>query len=484
MFDVATSDRIGPTRLTAFSKTSIRVSKQRLIAVMSATVYPFLLLWVLKELIAPTYGYIGYFFVPPVPQYYGGLSIALAIAPAFIIPLSGHRPGNIMIWLIYVLAYVPCQIIPVYSSGYTFDVYFPLQLSLVAGLGILIAMSSLPAVRMPSLAIGSNLFWGGVWVFTAIALAAAVVSYGFPTHLPSLTDVYDVRAEFKDQNLGVSQTAILLVTWQQKVISPLLIAYGVVRRSPVALASGIMAQLLLFGINGQKSVFFSGLMVIAVIIALSNRGRWLGPMVALGSCLLVLGTALVDLALGSPAFTSMFVRRLILTPGLLTGYYYEFFSASPQVHLSNSVLSGVFQNPYDVPAPYLIGQYFFGRPEMSANANFWADGYANFGFMGIIGFSIILGAIIWVFNSFALDRPMLIAGALAGMCAWSLTDTALFTSLRTHGILFAMIVLFLMPRVSDAAEKRASRKKSSALRLPSSRTEAPASPAGVVRLGA
>lgn len=422
----------------------IKMQVARLLTISLVLMYVLLLLWILKEIIAPQFGYMGYQYQPPDSPAFGALSIFLAVLPAFALPISADKPGNVMLWIIFVLAYIPGLIVPVFASGKSVDEVFELQASMVIGMTILMAVSSFRPVRLPWLTIPLELFWLGVWAFTGFVFAVAIYSYGIPTSLPNLTDVYDVRNDFKDQREGIAAYVLLLMNWQQKVINPFLIAYGLVRKKPTALTAGIVGQLCLFGINGQKSVFFSGLMVLAVLIAIRNRGKVFAPMVALGSAALVAISGGIALVLGTPFVASLFVRRLILTPGLLTGYYYEFFGQHQKALFSTSVFF-FFEYPHSLSLPQLIGAHYFGRPEMNANANFWADGFANMGILGLFGVSLLLGVVIWVYNSLALGRNLLMTSVIAGMCAWTLTDTAFFTSLNTHGILFSLLLLWLMP---------------------------------------
>lgn len=427
----------------------------RVAVVLFGLLYPILLLWALRDFVAPTFWYMGYVWIPPASWLFGVFSVFLAFIPVVFLPTRGIRPGTVILWILFVIAYVPIQIIPSYSSGKGFVDLYPMQMSVLLGYAIIVTMSYLPVIRIPSLAVPSSVYFGAMALLSVVILALALGSYGIPTKLPSLTNVYDVRAEFRDQNRGINFFVLLLVSWEQKVINPLLIAYGLVNRRWMVFGFGVLGQLILFGINGQKSVFFSGFLVVAVLVAMVGRGRWLGAMVMMGAVLLVITTAALDFISNSVGFTSLFVRRLILTPGMLTGYYFDFFSTSPQVWLSNSVLAPLFDYPYGASIPRVIGVTYFGRPELAANANIWADAFANFGVAGVLAFSFILGCVIFLFNSLAMDRNLLVTSALAGMAAWTLTDTALFVGLNTHGILFSLMLVTLLPRENAS---RASRK--------------------------
>ena len=102
---------------------------------------------------------------------------------------------------------------------------------------------------------------------------------------------------------------------------------------------------------------------------------------------MVLVAIVADKLLHSEWFTAILLQRLIATPGLLTGMYVEFFSAHPKAMLAHSVLAPFLAYPYDREPSFLIGRAYFGSETVQANANIWADGYANFGWAGdVAGF--------------------------------------------------------------------------------------------------
>jgi len=169
------------------------------------------------------------------------------------------------------------------------------------------------------------------------------------------------------------------------------------------------------------------------------------PTVVQGMCLVVL-LSIVFSHMGMPHITNFITRRVIAVPGLLTGYYFTFFSTSPKMSLSSSFLRGLVENPYGSSVPLLMGRVFFSDPDMAANANVFADAFANFGAYGVFLFSVLLGLILWFYDCAAVGKDRSLCTALLAMPAFALTDTALFTSLLTHGFLLAFLLVTLMPR--------------------------------------
>lgn len=115
--------------------------------------------------------------------------------------------------------------------------------------------------------------------------------------------------------------------------------------------------------------------------------------------------------------------------------------------------------PYDLKPPFLIGQVYYGNPEMSANANLWADAYANFGLVGVFVFTGILAAVLHFADSAARGLPAGLALAALAQSAFSVSNTAMLTVLLTHGMLLAVAVVYLMPAGDDATRRRSVRRR-------------------------
>jgi hypothetical protein len=211
----------------------------------------------------------------------------------------------------------------------------------------------------------------------------------------------------------------------------------------------VLGQILLFSVTGQKSIFFSVLIIVGIYFALRSRGKLFGLKVVGGLITVIIASSTLDKLFNSTFLSSLFVRRLMATPGLLTGYYYDFFSNHSKVFLAHSIFKPFLDYPYTFEPPFLIGNLYFNKPDMSANVNYIADAFSNFGYYGILFFTIILAIVLWIFDSVSKHSNYYLTILILSMSAWSLTDTALFTSLLTHGILFALCIVYLMPRHKD-----------------------------------
>jgi hypothetical protein len=129
-------------------------------------------------------------------------------------------------------------------------------------------------------------------------------------------------------------------------------------------------------------------------------------------------------------------------------YFYDYFSTHAQYHLSHSFLSWIFSSPYSVDAPLLIGAVYFHQGT-DANTSFWADAFANFGFAGIVIFTVVCGLVLLGIDAVGRGRDARIAGPMLAIAGLSLGSTGLFTTLLTQGLALGGVLLVLMPPGSD-----------------------------------
>ena len=131
-----------------------------------------------------------------------------------------------------------------------------------------------------------------------------------------------------------------------------------------------------------------------------------------------------------------------MDPGLLTGFYYEHYSQAAHAGLGYHFSKG----GEAVPAPsYEIGLVYFGNEHIDANANLWAEGFADFGFAGIAGFTLLLTGIVWFYDSVSSRRKLELAVTLFAMQAFDFSNSAPLTTLITHGGIASAFLIWCAP---------------------------------------
>lgn len=398
-----------------------------------------------QYLIAPSYSYMKLVYESPdVPVYTAMLALLLIIA--LILPVRLNRAADFLLWVIYLLVVVPSLTISHLAGTLSAMNQLMLGCIVTVTFGGVILASRLPTGWLTAhiRPLPPTVFWGIVIALTAITYGMLAASGQLRLQLPGLTDVYTVRGNFAE-SAGGNRILGYLMPAQAAVINPVFIAAGIRRRNLLLFTGGIVAELLLYGAGGHKTVLFS---IPAILLAavLYGRGRRpSGALFAWAAAAVIGVSAIIDEIARTPWLTSLFTRRVIDMPGLLTGAWISTFTDRPKAHFAYSFLSPFLPYHYELTPPYLVSADFFNNPMMNANANLFANGFANAGWLGIAIEAAALAVVVVLANAAAHRTPLIVAVILLASPSVALVNGSVFTSLLSHGVLPAIAVLLLAP---------------------------------------
>lgn len=425
----------------------LTVGRQRPLIVVGAAVYVGLLHWVYLDWVSPVYAYYG--LISSGADWPALLVITvLTMLPAIWLPTGLRRPSDIVLWFLYLFGYVPACAIPIHVLGPDLGTVLPFSGALAIAFSALALTRRIPLVpsRWPGLTERS---FTRLLVVLGIASAAyVIVFFGVPTGLPTFENVYGTRADFTNV-ASLTAAAGYVVPWAGNVIYPFLIALGLARSRVRYVLFGVAGALLVYGTAGFKSVLFAIFLVPLLFLVVRYGARRLGTLLTWATIALIGVTVAATWVSGSLWPLAIFVTRLLAVPGQMAAYYYDFFSSHETYLLSHSILRLFFTSPYDVDPPFLIGAVYLHSPTTDANANLWADAMANFGLLGIVPFTLLLGAVLWVLDSVSVGRDLRIIGPTLGLAGIILGNGALLTSILTLGAGLTIGLIALMPKTSS-----------------------------------
>jgi hypothetical protein len=416
----------------------VLVGRARALAIAGALGYAAALNWAYTSHFSPVYAYNG--LIDANPSATAVLVVvALTALPAAWLPIAARRPSTIALWTLYLVGYVPTAMVPIYLTG-SLDTVLPLEVALVSSmalLGVLVRLRP-PAIQLPHLSLPA---FTGLLVGLGV-LSSLYIAVTFGVHaLPSLSDVYATRAQFAAEQ-GGSAAGGYIVPWAANVINPLLMGVGLARRRGGLVALGLFGQLLIYADTGYKAVLFSIVLVPVVYVAIARAARSFGPLAVWGTAGLLVAAVAINARPGG--WPVALATRTFATPGHVGWYYYDYFSKHEQYHLSHSFLGWLFTSPYSVDAPLLIGSVYFHQGT-DANSSFFADAFANFGFTGIIVFTVVCGIALLLIDAVGRRRDARVAGPMMAIAGLSLGSTGFFTTMLTHGLGLAACMMVLMP---------------------------------------
>ncbi len=260
--------------------------------------------------------------------------------------------------------------------------------------------------------------------------------------------VYDFRFEAA---AGVPTIFSYINSPVSKVVLPIGVMLSLHYRSRWSVVLFIGLTILMYGLTSHKSVLVAPFLILFIHTVLTRYG--------LSICINILFFLIGFIGIiefcfyyvldieDAGVFTTFVIRRVFFVPPLIDSYYIEFFSNNPFTHWSDSRISmGLVTSPYDATAPFLIGENFFGRASMSANTGFIGSGFANFGLAGVLIYGTLIGLTLSLLNSHGrqVGHFVVISASITVMVT-AFTSADFITVFLTHGLLFLLILLSLMP---------------------------------------
>lgn len=411
---------------------------------VGVVLFALLLHWVYANLVSPSFAYLGYRYREPSAETFG-ITIAFAVLVALVLPRRIERASSIVLWLLYALTLAPSILMSSYTP-YLDDTAAILMSVVLALVFVAVTLGVRGEIRPYRISVSPTSFWLILAVFSLITYGLLAVTQGLSFRFISFFDVYDVREEYAANLEGVGILSYLVFT-QANVVNPLMVARGVFGRRPLWTIAGLFGQFLLYSGTGFKAIILAIPAWLIMAFLLRRRVKSLeGTAILWGAAALVVVSGVIDELASSNILTSLLTRRFILTPGLFSSAYVGFFSENPQVHLGHSVLRFFVDYPYERTPPYVIGEWIANLPTMAANANLFADGYANFGWLGIIGAGAVLLVYLRVLNRAAFGLPIGVIGVVMTMPIIALSNTSVLTAMLSHGLAVAVLALAVMPR--------------------------------------
>lgn len=416
-------------------KLGLRLKKTTIWAFLSFILFKILLDLSYYFVISRVWGYAGF------ELHLNGLKLVESYLLLFVIfalmPKSSKKLSNILVWLLILLSYVPML------TFFAFKDEAKIYMYAVTGFWLLVFLllrTPMPTVSLAPLK-QSGIIRYSLFVCLGLIVFLMVWKYLGLSFNFDLTRVYDIRREYVSTGIPL---AGYLFSWMAYIFNPILFALFITKKRWFPVALIVVLQVLLFSATGNKSYLFALPFVLALMWVMRRRnplgyiGIGLSGMVLLG----MLSYWLLD----DIWVSSLFTRRTLLAPAQLSFFYYDFFSRNEPVFLSPSIFRFFLDYPYHLTPPHLIAEVYFGKPAMNANTGVVGDAYMNFGFVGLALWSVLLTIILKLVDTCSKKVDLRVGIAAVAMPAITLTNSALLTNLLTHGLLLALLLLYLLPK--------------------------------------
>lgn len=407
--------------------------------------YSWLIMHVARTQIAPHFAYQGY-----TDRDWVSAEVIRAIVMTVLLGLllskRSERVGMFALLFLAATVAVPLLWVPVFYGPLNGAGLLQLHLLTTVCFGVLFGFVILPTNPIRILRLPDSIFQSIILISVAAILAVLVIFYGLRPALFSLDEVYDQRDSY-NQNIGT--LGRYMVGALTNALLPVLLVWGYAKRRVGVIALAILSFALTYAMTGFKSIIVGALLT---VVAMFVTRKWPNVpqnwLMALGGAVLL--GYLADRVWSTFVFSSYLTRRAITTSGINTAYYIDLFSRVEFYRLRHSFLQFLGDPPHGVPPARLVGEVYYGSESMAANANFIADGFANFGPIGALGTSAVAGLCLWIYGRLTCHLPVSVAvpATIFILVAWA--NTSVFTTLLTHGGLLLALLMAIMPEPRSA----------------------------------
>jgi len=354
----------------------------------------------------------------------------------FLMPKSSKKLSNIMIWVMILMSYIP--MLTIFSLKNESRLFMYAVSGFWVMIFFIIHLPSVQLVRLEQSKVIAYSFSFCLVIIVCLLIFKYVgVSFNF-----NLSKVYEVRSQFSAMKVPF---AGYLFKWLCYIVNPLFFAVFWVKKKWSIVSVIVFLQLLLFSNTGNKTYLFALFFVFVLIWSLDSRYPLFYMSFGL-AVIVIIGMGTYWL-FGDVWMSSLFTRRTLLDQPQQYFFYYDFFSKNVHTFLSQHNIFNIFMDyPYELDPPNLIGNLYYGNPKSNANTGLVGDAYMNFGFVGLVIWAIVTGLIMKIIDSCSVGVDLRIGVAVVAMPILGLINSALLTNLLTHGLLLAVLLLYLLPK--------------------------------------
>jgi len=385
--------------------------------------------------ISPKYGYSG--FDLDINQLKVFESYVLLFIFSLLLKHKINKPSEFFILFLFSMLGVP--ILSIYSmQNKSKEFLYMILLSFI----VIIVSSKIKQIKFPVIRNGYK-FAIAISLLTGVFLFSWIIIRGGLSYLNfNLLKVYDFRRKVAE--LVFPGILSYIMSWFGKVMNPLLIAFSLWKKNKKMVILTIGVQVLFFAITAHKSMLFYPVLII--FSSIFGRKKYLGQMIPLGLAGVTIISSIYYYITDNLILLSLFIRRVLFVTALNHYRYYDAFKELGFLYFSNRAwFPKIIEYPFELPVPQVISLIYNGHPNTWVNTGFLASGYINGGLTCMLIYSFIVGLVFRFIDYIAKNYlPSWLCIAIMIVPIFGLVNADLPTALFNHGILLAMIMLWLI----------------------------------------
>lgn len=383
----------------------------------------------------------------PVPWYSYFISVTLSIIPAFLMKLTIDRPSQVLVFFLYFAVHIQsCILVPVISNS-SFGVQLVFLFFLTLAQLCLELRYLISLIRFKQIYIEKIFFW--ISFFSVITFSFIYLSIKGTSSLSSFSfiEVYGQRLELLEKSNSIGILFFYLSNWLGAVLIPFLLVVALVKKRHISTFLVIVLALVNFSMSSNKTNYMNLLLVLWGFILLQKFSRFLfSNLMAFSLIMIIFFLSFIDMINGLVIgdnyhfFSWIFFHRTFTNNGFLSAIYLDLMQNIDYGFYQDSFL-GWMRLSSQEPIAVLAGKSFTEVEGVHANANIWADAYANLGYLGILLSAFFLTILLHIYDSLSKDKSQFVSVLLIFVQASVIANTSVYTAILSNGFLVLFVLI-------------------------------------------
>lgn len=232
-----------------------------------------------------------------------------------------------------------------------------------------------------------------------VLIVVTILGYNLTTVAFDLNRVYEVRFAARDLSSGGNSLSDHSPNFLIYFFGPILISIGVGLKKKLIFILGLFSMILPFMAIASKSAIF--LLGIAFFVGLVYNKifkyrHWHLPAIMI----LLIGIAQSAYVYFDDFWLPSFFSRMFIIPSISTEYYIEFGNIRGFYYFEDwNIISNFYDllgisKSFSDSKGFVIGNEYYSGNLVNLNSTIWANAYLDFGFLGVVIFTILFALIL------------------------------------------------------------------------------------------
>lgn len=253
----------------------------------------------------------------------------------------------------------------------------------------------------------------------------------------STFEVYDYRSDFNQIRIPIIFDYLYLLINYSFLPVALLISLKL--KSKFGLILSFFVAILLFSLDGAKTVIFNMMIIILVFIMFVGVTKITQFFIRF-NLFLIFSLLISIILINYTIWPIALIYRALLIPQETSFIYIEFIDLNVALYLRDSILR-FLGSPYPVPLSIFIANY-----ESNSTNGFIGDAYANFKLLGIILYPILISVVLKIVSELYQKIDLRFYISIFMIVIWVSINASFFTWLLSGGVLNVMLISFFLKK--------------------------------------